>query len=344
MKPVPHCILTALCVLGSTATLTACPNDNPSVVAQEPFRDGWVTEYEGDFDTIDEDADNVPRITNLIIGTPDPFGDNFINRGDVIVDFTGESERIKIEMRRFTFANNETAAEEDVYDKLELWAYNASTGTPKKPDEMEEDADCTDDAEAWLDGCAIYVYYDGQNQLERAGADIRVTLPADYRQEVTILTSDNLIEDTYPNHGNVCINNLNAHADVTLESGVAHVKMADDVTPAPQCPAALVNDCINIDEPGTTANLEGEIWSRNCACANMLLMGSVSVEADEPYSADITVDTPIDLWASVRAENEAGGSGADTCPVELTDYGDRFTFDEMQYDPAEPWRVIGDAN
>jgi hypothetical protein len=56
------------------------------------------------------------------------------------------------------------------------------------------------------------------------------------------------------------------------------------------------------------------------------------------------VDTPIDLWASVRAENEAGASGAHTCPVELTDYGDRFVFDEMQYDPVEPWRVIGDAN
>lgn len=341
MKPVSHVVLTSFCVLSSTATLAGCAGDkNPMVVAQEPFREDWTVEHEGDFDVLDDEK--MPRITSLTIGTPDPFGENFLNRGDVIVDFTGESGRIKIEFRRFTFAANEDAAEDDSYEKLSLWAYNANTTNPKPPKDMEEDADCTDDAEAWLDGCAIYVYYEGQNQLERAGVDIRVTLPPDYRQTIDILTSDNTIEDTYPNRGNVCINNLNASADVELESGIAVVKMASDVTPAPGCDPASVNDCTNVDDPGTFASMEG-LWTKNCACAKNLDMGSLTVQAKKPYAADITVDAPVDLWTSISAENEAG-DGEDVCPIVQDGFGDRFVPDPMQYDPDEPWRSIGDTN
>ncbi len=343
MKPASHRVLTSLYVLTSAALLAACGDDNnPSVVMQEPFRDEWRTEHEGNIELLNDDEDNTPRITNIIVGTPDPFGDNFLNRGDVIVDFTGEEGKIKIELRRFTFANNETAAEEEIYPKIELWAYNASQSSPKKPADMEEDADCTDDAEDWLDQCAIYIYYDGQNQLERAGADIRVTLPPDYRQGIEILATDNLIEDAYPNHGDVCINNLNASADITLESGVALVKMADDVTPAPGCSAAGIKDCTDVDDDTTFASMEG-LWTSNCACAKNLDMGSLTVEADAPYSANITVDTPVALWTSITAENEAGG-GDETCPVSVEDYGSAFVPDEATFDPNEPWFLKGDAN
>jgi len=343
MKPASHVVLTSLCVLSSSATLAACggTNDNPQIVAQEPFRDQWRVEHEGDFEPLDDE--NVPRITSLIIGTPDPFGDNFLNRGDVIVDFTGETGRIKIELRRFTFANSEQAAEDDAFSKLDLWAYNANTGSPKRPADMEEDADCTDDAEAWLDGCAIYVYYDGQSQLERAGADIRVTLPPDYREEIEILTSDNLIEDTYPNHGNVCVNNLNGNADITLENGIALVKMSPDVTPAPACAEDAYYDCTAVDDPATTAAMKG-LWSRECPCARDLAMGTVSIEADAPYAADITIDAPRELWASITAENQSGNMEEDVCPVSVMDYGSDFVPDDSQFDPNEPWRLIGDAN
>jgi hypothetical protein len=345
MTPASHRVLTSLYVLSSAALLAACGDDNnPQAVMQEPIRDEWRTEHEGDIDLIDEDADPaVPRINDITIGTPDPFGDNFLNRGDVIVDFTGEEGTIKIELRRFTFANSEAEAEEDIFPKIELWAYNASIGTPKKPSDMEDDEDCTDDAEDWLDGCGIYVYYDGQEQLQRAGADIRVTLPPDYRQNIDILATDNLIEDSYPNHGDVCINGLNASADVTLESGIALVKMAGDVTPAPGCSAVGVNDCTNVEDDTTKAAMDG-LWSSECLCAKDLQMGSLTVEAEKPYSANITVDTPIDLWTSVTAENEAGG-GDETCPVDVMDnYGDRFVPDEATFDENEPWRLIGDAN
>lgn len=345
MTPASHRVLTSLYVLSSAALLAGCGDDNnPQVVMQEPIRDKWRTEHEGDIDLIDEDNDNLPRINEITVGTPDPFGDNFLNRGDVIVDFTGEEGKIKIELRRFTFANSEAQAEEDIFPKIELWAYNSGITSPKRPADMEEDADCTDDAEDWLDGCGVYIYYDGQNQLERAGADIRVTLPPEYRQEISILATDNLIEDSYPNHGDVCINNLNASASVGLESGVAFVKMADDITPAPGCEAAGVNDCVNVDDDATIAAMEG-LWSANCACAKNLDMGSLTVEADDPYAANITVDAPVDLWASITAENEAGGGGDETCPVDVMDnYGDRFVPDEAQFDPNEPWRLIGDAN
>jgi hypothetical protein len=342
MKPSSHVVLTSLCALSSTAMLAGCPGgtSDGKTVQQEPFRDSWRTEHEGDFDLLDDD--DVPRILSLTIGTPDPFGDNFINRGDVIVDFTGEDGRIKIEMRRFTFANSEEEAEEEVFDKLDLWAYNANTGTPKRPADMEEDADCTDDAEAWLDGCAIYVYYDGQNQLERAGADLRVTLPADYRQQLDIVTSDNIREDTYPNHGNVCVNSLNAVADIELESGVAFVKMAADASPAPVCDAVGIKDCTDTTDPTTTASIEG-LWSSKCICANMLKMGSLTVEAEAPRAANITVDAPAEFWASITAENEAGNSGEDVCPVSIEDFNS-FVPNEAQFDPDQPWRLIGDAN
>jgi hypothetical protein len=305
-----------------------------------PVRDEWRVEFEGDLDLVDEDNENAPRITNIIVGTPDPFGDNFMNRGDIIVDFTGEPDRIKIELRRFTFACEDTAQE--TFDKLWLWAFNENTSAPKRPAEMSEDADCTDTSEAWLDGCGIYVYYDGQNQLERAGADIRVTLPPDYRQSIDILATDNLVEDSYPNHGNVCVNNLHATADITLQNGIALVKLAPDATPAPACPPAQLADCTDVDDPTTIAGMQG-LWSANCACAQQLQMGSLAIEADAPFAADVIVDAPADLWLSLTAENEAGG-GEPECPVAMSGYGGDFVPDPAQSDPDEPWRVLGDAN
>ena len=180
-------------------------------VDSRPFRDEWRVVHDGAFAAYDEDGE--PRITKISIGTPDPSGDNFVNRGDVIVDFTGEPGRIVIELRRFTFASSQASAE-DVYGRLGLWTYDTDVGTPKRPEEMDADADCTGVDEPWRDNCAIYVYYNGQNQLARSGADIRVTLPPDYRQELAIATIDNVAEDSYPNRGDVCISNLNATATV----------------------------------------------------------------------------------------------------------------------------------
>lgn len=314
------------------------PADCPPTV---PFRDGWQLEFEGELDLVDEDNDDAPRITNITIGTPDPFGDNFMNRGDVIVDFTGEPGTIKIELRRFTSSCSEADAQEQ-FDKLSLWAFNESINSPKRPSDMSEDADCTANGVGWLDGCGIYVYYDGQIQPGRDGADIRVTLPPEYREAIDIIATDDVIEDSYPNHGNVCINGLHASAHIELENGLAFVKLASDATPAPSCPPAQLDDCTDVEDPATIAAMEGP-WSSNCACAKQLQMGSLSIEASAPYASNIVVDAPADLWLSLTAENEAGG-GEPECPVAMSSYPGDFVPDPAQYDPAEPWRLLGDAN
>jgi len=295
-------------------------------VVLHPVRDSWRVEYEGPFRVNDDDG--LPRIFELTIGTPNPYGDNFLNRGDVIVEFTGEPETIEIELRRFTFAGDEAAAQK-TFDKLALWAFDTSLAAPKRPTEMPAESDCRDDA--WHDGCGIYVYYDGLSQLERAGADIRVTLPPDYRQSLDIVTADNLVEDTYPNRGDVCIADIHANADLDVQGGAVFVKLADDTGPAPSCPPESIAACEQHPDGA---------WAPSCPCATQQQMGSIAIESDKPFATDIVVDVPPSLWMSVLAENEAGDSA---CPVTLVDL-ENFVADTTQSDPLRPWRIVGDAN
>lgn len=332
------------CIL--TGLLTGCPsNDDPSEDSnQSPFRDRWRTEHEGEFVLLDEEGN--PAIGEVIIGNSLGSNDNFVNRGDVIVEYSDElSDSIKVEFRRFTFAESEEAAGE-IFDKLELWAYNASVTSPKKPDDMEEEARCggedeDGDAYPWQDGCAIYVYYDGQTQLQRAGADIRVTLPAAYRQGVTIATSDNVIEDSYPNRGNVCVDGLDGTVDVELQNGQVFVSVVSSIA-YPTCPQELIDDCENFDDPDT----EGpDAWSKDCGCiAQGYNPGSVQVESLEPSSANITVDVPPTLWTSFRAENAGENTLSDkNCPSTIGAIG-TVEYDEGGEDPNKPWLRAGIAN
>jgi hypothetical protein len=69
----------------------------------------------------------------------------------------------------------------------------------------------------------------------------------------------------------------------------------------------------------------------------------VDIVADDPYTADITVDVPHDFWTTIRAENQAAGNEAANCPVALADLG-TFVPDDTQHDAERPWRVVGDTN
>lgn len=326
--------------------LAACGGDTEPQQgdSQAPFRDDWKEEHEGAFDLLDDEGN--PAITAVFIGNALGSNDNFVNRGDVIVEFDEDvDDRIKIELRRFTFATSEDEAA-DIFDKLELWAYNANTGSPKRPEDMEEDARCggeNDDGDAypWQDGCAIYIYYEGQTQLARAGADIRVTLPAAYRQEISISTADNVEEDSYPNRGNVCVSNLNGTADIELQNGLAFVSVVSE-TAYPTCPDELIADCENFDDPMT----EGpDAWSKDCGCiAQNYNPGNVTVSSLTPSSADITVDVPADLWTNFRAENAGQNSLSDkNCPATLGDLGS-IEFEDGGDDPNKPWLRAGIAN
>ena len=329
------------------AAMTACGDTKPPAGGgSEPFRDKWRVVHEGPFQVLDDEG--LPNITDLAIGSALGSNDNFVNRGDVIVEFTGAADQIKIEFRKFTFAENDVDAEDD-FDKLSLWAYNASTGTPKKPDDMDDEARCAgedDDGNPrpWLNDCAIYVYYDGQTQLQRAGTDIRVTLPANYRQDISISTSDDVTEDTYPNRGNICVSNLNATVDAELQSGLAFVTLAPDATPSPKCQQgdpALLDDCLNYDDPMTDGP---DTWSKSCGCfmPGNYELGRVKIDSLKPSSADITVDVvnPA-LWAAFRAEN-AGMHGPDKECASTIDGLNNVEF--SQNDATQPWRVVGEAN
>lgn len=282
--------------------LTACSDDGggDNSPDRQPFRDGWKVEAEVEFPYFaeDEDGNQVVQIFDMQFGGK-ISNENFANRGDVIVQFVPQEEpySITIEMRRFSTSPTEDGAKED-FEAMSLWAYNASVSSPKKPDEMDAVNDCI--ANGWLQSCGARVYYDGLTQLSRAGADMRITLPDVYRHAMSIVTEDNDADGDYLNRGSVCVENLNGSVDVTLESGKAFVILDDDIVEAPQCSDEQIDDC-----EGFPDGSGDEAWSPDCACVNQSgEFGQVVVESDSSGSADISVDIPGTLWASMTLKNE----------------------------------------
>jgi hypothetical protein len=257
-----------------------------------PFRDEWRVEADVAFEH------EGGAITALTVGGL-LYDKNFANRGDVIVTYDAPPDRIVVEMRRFTFGASAQSAQDD-FDALSLWAYNSSGTRPQPPLDMLPKHDCVASG-AWRNECTIRVYYDGQSQLVRTGADLRVRLPADYTGQLDIVTEDNDAEGNYLNRGNVCVDGLAGATSVELGSGVAFVRVAD-VAPTPTCPPADVAAC--------EAWPEGA-WSSACPCiAAGYAFGGVSVRTTAPAAADATVDLPADLWSAVRMANEGPGQDA----------------------------------
>jgi hypothetical protein len=274
-----------------------CNNEPPGTSDRSPFRDGW--QVEADLDFVHTNADDVAEIFDLSIGGRED-NDNFANRGDVIVTFDGPPRRILVELRRFTFAPNESAAEVD-FEDLSLWAFTSALGRPQ--DQMAED-DCV--VSGWQNACQVRVYYDGLSQLKRSGADIRVTLPADYRQKINIVTQDNIEEESYLNRGNVCVSDLFATAIIETESGKVWASLADDVTPAPKCSQAEIDACESYVNPDT---MVAAPWAPECDCIAIGggEFGRLEITSRDETAADILVDMPEGLWASVKGENQSEG-------------------------------------
>lgn len=333
--------LTSLVCLGLAASvLGGCSDSSSSGTALTPFRDSWEIEAEVPFEYLD--ADGVAQITTLDIGNSFPVGDNFMNRGDVIVQFE-DTDTIKIEMRRFTMATNEDLAQAD-YDALQLWAY---TGTVEPPSEKDDDEDCTS---AWQNDCGILVYYEGQTQLQRSGADLRVTLPSAYRHSINIETADNDTDSDYHNRSNVCVENLNGTVDIDLGNAAAYVILDPNTTPMPRCPASDIMTCEGWPDGSGT-----EAWSSMCPCvAGIGEFGQVRVNSLDAASSDVTVDVPANLWVAANMSNDASGQdrSADcnasdpdgTCcaNVEIPGYEvDPSIGDESS---RNPWRNVGALN
>jgi len=309
--------------------LVACNGGtDPTTPDRQPFRDDWQTEADLPFEhTIVVDGEAMTQIGDIIIGGRES-NDNFANRGDIIVNFDGPQDRILVEFRRFTTNTSREAAEND-FEAMSLWAFNTSVGTPSKPDDMDQMANCVTGG-SWQNACGVRVYYDGQSQLSRAGADIRVTLPADYRQSVSIITEDADEDEDYFNRGDVCVNGSNGTVDVEMQSGEAFIIVSDEATPAPTCgappntksmPSSLVEQCNNLqDDDGNNAawstdmgTIDGNVAS--CLCASEGVYGVVKVESDDSSSANITVDSPADLWAAITVENQ--GDNPDDCTATI---------------------------
>lgn len=314
---------------------SGCNNDTDDGSARSPFRDDWRVVADQAFEHTA--ADGTPQIFDLTIGGREE-NENFANRGDVIVNFDGPANRILIEMRRFTFNTNQEAADVD-FEKLALWASDAPPGGPTQP---EEEDDCI--VGGWRTGCEVRVLYDGLSQLARSGADLRVTLPPDYRYKLNVITQDNIEEEDYLNRGNVCVSNLFASASIEVESGKVWAALAPEVTPAPKCSQEQIDKCENWTVEDENGDMVAAPWAPECDCIAVGggEFGRLEINSREETAADITVDMPSGLWASVKAENtgEMQEEAGDHCEATVDVQG--FTPNETGNDA--PWEKFGNLN
>ncbi len=256
-----------------------------------PFRSDWETVIDQPFATYA--TDGAPAITSLQIGNEG--GDNFRNRGDVIVQYA-DTDRITVEMRRFTMTNSAALAGAD-FDRISIRASTASL--PPPPFESDPSADCVDPngLAPWRNACQVAVFFDGPTQIDRSGADLRVTLPSDFIFDLTVVTEDNDADADYQNRGNVCIENLPGSADVTLSNGQAWVILDPSTPEMPECTDALRTDCEASDwDPST------------CGClAQGFSFSQVRVVSDDGQASDATVDIPSDFWVGYNMRNDGAG-------------------------------------
>ena len=277
-------------------------------------------------------------ISSLDIGRAE-YNDNFANRGDVEVYFDQDAEVITVEVRFYDFSDDLTALGDDATNgtlaDMSLWAY-AGSGNPKRPQEMKAEDDCTKDT--WKSGCKITTYYNGLAQPVRAGADLRVHLPKNYRGTLNVTTGDNLSEGSFPRLGNVTIDGICGSGDIRLAQGEAKVKVCRALSPAPTCAPADVKTCENyLDEMGKPAP-----WSSSCTACPADKFGQLKIESTKPWAGNITVDIPKNTWLNANLANEEtdkpheckpvlDNCTADVCKVTSDDGSGYSTSGEFNY-------------
>jgi len=249
---------------------------------------GDAAPYLEEWDEVINTSFPLETVNTITIGRKE-LNENFANRGDVEVIFDQATETIVVEMRKYAFQADQSEADA-AFAKLSIWAYS-TTSSPEKPSDM----DPADNCEAgWQNDCKIHVYYDGQAQPVRSGADLRVHLPIAYRKTLNIQTEDNTSEDSYKLRGDVTVKDLCGNATIQMSSGVAKVRMCSDLQEGPTCSAADIAAC------------EEQSWDSGCPCTNF---GLLKITALDPWAANITVDFPSDdVWANVSMENTVAGS------------------------------------
>ncbi len=302
-------ILTIVLGLGAL-TLAGCGDDTTGNSGgdgggsgdAQPYRDDWREVVNQPFQV--QDGDDI-LISELIIGNEG--GDNFRNRGDVIVQYA-DTDRITVEMRKFTMVQGQGLADDD-FDKLSIFATTGSL--PSRPYALAPEDNCVDPAGQmqWPDGCRIAVFYDGQTQVDRSGADLRVTLPRDFIYSLVIETEDNDADSDYQNRGNVCVEGLPGSADISLSNGSAWVILDPSMSEMPECPPNLRTAC------------EEANWDPDaCDClAQGFSFSQVKVATNDAQAADAIVDIPPggDFWVGYSMRNDGQNLPGDDSPGAL---------------------------
>jgi hypothetical protein len=339
-------------LLASITLIAGCPGENGGSSNQAPRRDEWSLVIDQPFPVYD--AEGLLVIGDITIGGTE-VGENFANRGDVIVEYVpmeAGAERIQVHMRRFTMAASQDSAEID-FEALQIWAYDSGT-TPQAPEQMDEEDNCRDPMRGlpWRTGCEVRVYYEGMNQLDRAGADLRVTLPSTWVGELNVITEDNAVDSDYHNRGNVCVSQVPGVADIQLGNGDAFVMLADAAVEIPECPAADFAAC------------EMSGFDPTCPClggTNPFTFASTKVLSHDAAAANVTVDVPPSpFWSSVNLTNEgpnqmksmAGGNNCAEepglcCQATIDPSVGAFIIDEIAVGTEvtrNPWRNKGSIN
>jgi hypothetical protein len=293
--------LSLVSLLGLSLLAVACggkgPGDDEGIgEGQHPQQTEWKKVVDLPF-PLSGDG----KVSTITIGRLDYDG-NFANRGDVEVYLDNPDETIQIEMRVYDFTDDISANGDEAMgiqgtlERMSLWAY-VTTSNPAKPSEMDAEDDCTKDT--WKSGCAVYVYYDGQTQPVRMGADLRVHLPKAYRGSLDIETEDNDDEPRYPLVSDVIVEGLCGSADIKMAQGEAKIKLCGDLTPAPTCSAEAIAECENFEIDGMPAP-----WSNLCTACPAENFGQVKIEAVKPWAGNITVDIPTSTWLNANLANE----------------------------------------
>jgi hypothetical protein len=285
-------IIVSLALLSS---LPACIND---VILDPPLEPGPQFPQEDEWRT-EIDAPLADDVAHLSIGGREVDG-NFANRGDVEVRFDGEEGRIRVDIKRYAFAEDLESAG-DTFDRLWAWAYAGESLRPPAPNMVENACD-----ELWHDDCELRVYYDGQIQPEASGAHVRVTLPPSFRGSMVVATEDNAVDDDYPMRGDVQIVDLPGSVEVDVERGNVEISLADDVLIAPACGLDANLACDAWEEDAADAP-----WSLACGCYDF---GKVRVEG---VSSDVVIDVPPALWSTFRLENAYLDQVDEECTVDL---------------------------
>lgn len=285
-----------------------CTGEDPPELFSKPYRDEWRREVDLDFRYIVNGTVQISTIT--IGGAPVGQGENFANRGDVVVEFH-DQEKIFVDVRRFTSSRSKEGAEEDFADLVLV----ATNGTLADPDDIDADKRCNEGE--WKDGCQIRIYYRGQTQLARSGADFHVVLPREYRHKIIIYTGDNTESDDYENRGDVCVDGANATVEARLANGLAFVKLADDTTPMPRCTLQpnLYNTCVSGDRSTWWREQDGE-GGDGCGCISQIgEFGRVKIDSLDNAAATAVVQVPENLWTDINLINEATGQMRGTSPA-----------------------------